>query len=441
MRKFKQMEKTKVIILLFAFFIPLNSNSQKWFQVGNGVGSIVTSIFNDTISNTLYIGGVFASPSMSIVSWNGSSFSGMGFGLTDCPPYDILRYSGNITIGGPMIPPSFNGYIYMMGFWDENLWNQMGFDPFSSFGLLIADIEIYQGDLYAAGILNMVDSSIVNNIVKWNVTDSTWGSVDNGVYLGNIGNVNTMTVFNNELYVGGRFDTAGTVNVNNIAKWNGVNWTSVGNGINDEVIELKEHKGKLYAGTWSSGLFEWNGNNWINIAQMNSRIITLYTFQDKLIIGGFFTSINGDSIKYIATWDGINFDSIGTELNDNVLTMTEYQGELIIGGYFTTAGVEIVNYIARLDMQNTSNKNKFIPNKAIKINPNPFSTSAIIKIKGQIADASFVLYDIFGREVKRIDKIETNQIKITRDNLPAGMYFYKLKSQEEIIGIGKVIIN
>ncbi|MCH8318708.1 MAG: PKD domain-containing protein [Bacteroidetes bacterium] len=79
--------------------------------------------------------------------------------------------------------------------------------------------------------------------------------------------------------------------------------------------------------------------------------------------------------------------------------------------------------------------------KGITIYPNPFSTFAIIKIKGQMANASFVLYDIVGREAKRIDKIETKQIKITRDNLPSGMYFYKLKSQEEIIGIGKVIID
>lgn len=67
--------------------------------------------------------------------------------------------------------------------------------------------------------------------------------------------VNALQVFNNELIVGGRFNRAGGLAVNRIAKWNGSVWSPLGTGVsftqfdNDtSVYALTIYNGQL--GCW-----------------------------------------------------------------------------------------------------------------------------------------------------------------------------------------------
>ena len=78
------------------------------------------------------------------------------------------------------------------------------------------------------------------------------------------------------------------------------------------------------------------------------------------------------------------------------------------------------------------------------IYPNPFRTSAIIKVnsKFEIADGELIIYNLLGIEVKRIKHINTNRIEIKRDNLPAGIYFYKfIDKNNNIFGTGKLVVK
>src|ERR1043166_10214536 len=45
------------------------------------------------------------------------------------------------------------------------------------------------------------------------------------------GTVNAFAVIGNDLYVGGQFEKAGDLVVNGLARWDGTNWYSVGNGV------------------------------------------------------------------------------------------------------------------------------------------------------------------------------------------------------------------
>ncbi|MBW8049525.1 MAG: T9SS type A sorting domain-containing protein [Cytophagales bacterium] len=81
---------------------------------------------------------------------------------------------------------------------------------------------------------------------------------------------------------------------------------------------------------------------------------------------------------------------------------------------------------------------------SIEVYPNPISTSATIAISGvpdNTGPVSFFLYDLFGREVKRLEGITTNKFKITRENLAIGMYFFKLQNERQIIKTGKIIME
>jgi hypothetical protein len=79
----------------------------------------------------------------------------------------------------------------------------------------------------------------------------------------------------------------------------------------------------------------------------------------------------------------------------------------------------------------------------ILISPNPFSTSATVELVsgGRYQEVIFEMYDVFGREVKQLVIRNSSSFVISRDNLPSGIYFYKLSNSTEIIGTGKIIIE
>jgi len=75
------------------------------------------------------------------------------------------------------------------------------------------------------------------------------------------------------------------------------------------------------------------------------------------------------------------------------------------------------------------------------IYPNPFSTSAMLYVPNSLSGpCSFILYDLFGREVMQVENARDQQT-IERGNLTAGIYVYRFLQDQEIIGEGKVVIQ
>ena len=89
-------------------------------------------------------------------------------------------------------------------------------------------------------------------------------------------------------------------------------------------------------------------------------------------------------------------------------------------------------------------------NNSSSIHPNPFSNYATVEVTGDKAnkEIGILIYDVLGREVKKVALLAnpTNirggmQFTIDRDNLPNGMYFYKLTNKNEIIGRGNFSVQ
>jgi hypothetical protein len=79
----------------------------------------------------------------------------------------------------------------------------------------------------------------------------------------------------------------------------------------------------------------------------------------------------------------------------------------------------------------------------IKVYPNPFSTSTTIFIDDKLLTSTIEIrmYDIFGREIKRMTKTKNKEITITKDNLTGGLYFIKIMQNDKIIDSKKIIID
>lgn len=75
------------------------------------------------------------------------------------------------------------------------------------------------------------------------------------------------------------------------------------------------------------------------------------------------------------------------------------------------------------------------------IYPNPFSESSRIKLNKNLEEATLVIYNILGQEIKRIKHIFGREVKLDRDNLPLGVYFLRLTEGNRIIMENKAIIT
>jgi hypothetical protein len=87
--------------------------------------------------------------------------------------------------------------------------------------------------------------------------------------------------------------------------------------------------------------------------------------------------------------------------------------------------------------------NKF--KTSVKIYPNPMVENATISFDPESLNAfdkiSFVLYDIAGREVKHIGRIESSETQLNKDNLRSGIYIYQFLGDGAPLASGKIILQ
>lgn len=88
---------------------------------------------------------------------------------------------------------------------------------------------------------------------------------------------------------------------------------------------------------------------------------------------------------------------------------------------------------------NKSNLNS-LPSHIVYPNPFDEKTKILIHDANSKKVYSLIIYDILGKEWKVMQN-QTNEIIIERNNLPSGVYFYRISSEKSIIGTGKLLIE
>ena len=76
--------------------------------------------------------------------------------------------------------------------------------------------------------------------------------------------------------------------------------------------------------------------------------------------------------------------------------------------------------------------------------PNPFTISASIVIRspGPVENGTLVIYDLPGKEVKRLEHIRSNHVTIDRQGLSPGIYlFYLYSGNDKRFGTGKFVVE
>jgi hypothetical protein len=224
-------------------------------------------------------------------------------------------------------------------------WNTIGQGNENGTNGAINAINVYGSNMVFAGAFTRAGSINVNNIAIWN--GSSWSQLAGGLN----DTVRALTVFSGRLIAGGKFTNAG----NHIAAWDGSSWTSLGGGVNDQVYALAVYNGNLIAAgkfTAAGGynayhIAKWDGNSWSALGSgTDDDIYALSPFGIDMVAGGKFINAGGISANRIAKWDGNSWSALGQGMNDRVFAIASYGGLLVAGGAFTYAGSDSAGYVA-----------------------------------------------------------------------------------------------
>ena len=244
-------------------------------------------------------------------------------------------------------------------------------------GPIIRTATFFQGNLYIGGNFTSIDGVTVNNIAYWD--GANWHGLGDDENAGVIDgetrtDVNALHADEDYLYVGGRFEQAGPVPANGLARWDGDSWSTFGDFWSSEW----ESSGQINAitgfqndlvvggsfdqvdGLEANNIARWNGTTWSSLGEGEANgtvghINALLAHANQLYVGGNIFQAGGQEARRIAIWDGewspiIVTDEFGVEHNGITSGLVEvissFDDQIIIGGTFGTAGYETVRLIA-----------------------------------------------------------------------------------------------
>src|ERR1700733_4472199 len=116
--------------------------------------------------------------------------------------------------------------LTILGFVNAQSWHPLAGGITGDYGVLAE--AVYNGELYVGGWFYGAGGVTANNMARWNGWN--WDSVGRGL-TGGENNVNATCVYNGKLYVGGAFFAAEGLPATNIASWDGTHWDTVGGGL------------------------------------------------------------------------------------------------------------------------------------------------------------------------------------------------------------------
>jgi hypothetical protein len=186
-----------------------------WSAVGSGVTNVVwaVTVFDDGTGPALYAGGAAG-----IDKWNGTEWSAIPLGgVTFSSPVRALKAFDDGT--GPALYAGSSG----IGKWNGTQWSAVGAINVGALALTVFDDGMGLGPaLYSGGAFSSAGGVPFNNLAKWNGTQ--WSVLGSGVGSASAFSlVNAVTDFDDgtgpALYAGGIFNTAGGAPANNIAWW------------------------------------------------------------------------------------------------------------------------------------------------------------------------------------------------------------------------------
>ena len=324
------------------------------------------------------------------------------------------------------------------------------------------------GKIIIGGWFTFNSSSSTNRIARLNSDGSFDGTFNVGTGANNV--VETISIQSEgKIIIGGSFTTYNGTARNRIARLNG-NGTldfsfNPGSGASNTILttSIQNDKKIIIGGSFTS--FDGTARNRIarlnidgtldstfNVGTGASTIVSTISLQidEKIIIGGYFNTYNGNSRKGIARLDvdgtldltfnpgtgATNLSPINFSINS---TSIQSDGKILIGGYFTSYNGTGRNRVARIN-GGVSLSNSNFEKRTVVIYPNPSNGVFHINTSNISGTKKIDIYTVLGKKIFSTSFSE-NESNIDLLGKTKGVYLYRVSNMDGDVKNGKLVLE
>lgn len=361
----------------------------QWQALSSGVDSTVSDL--DTDGTRVFVagsfdtaGGVNTGP---VAVWNPAAATWTSINGPACCVGAIDYDAGRLlVVGGFSSVPGVND-ADRVAIWNGSAWSATpDSSAHSGFtrGALVDGGDLYiGGDFAVIGTFSPEDfpsvGTFANRIARFDATSASWQALGNGDGNNLNGSVLTASWFNEELWLAGTFQAAGTIPVEGgVVRWDGSEWLSIpSEDLPCSFATIRrlasDGAGRLYAGTSciTSGGVTWgrtavfDGTNWAPVGNgVDSSVngIEIDPSSGDAYYFGRFTGTLGDApiaVNRIARWDGFGWNPVGSGAQNGVSdsgggfadidNIALQGGDVMVEGFFDRAGTTALEGLALWD--------------------------------------------------------------------------------------------
>lgn len=229
--------------------------------------------------------------------WRDSSWQLIDLGTnhyTSGPTYDLRVYDGKLYAAGWYTFDPAAAYHTSVIYWNGTVWQETE-TPFNGHAFSLCE---FGGDLIAGGSFYQVGPHAAYRVARFH--DNQWLPLSEAFTgQGLEGIIFAMCAKDAILVAGGTFDVAGQVAADNIAQFDGVKWSAMGDGFRNDI----------YSG--------------------DSRVEDIILYQDQFVAcasRGHFVGWDGRTGS-IARWNGTQWEILGDNAPSST-ALAEYHGDL-----------------------------------------------------------------------------------------------------------------
>ncbi|MCL4178118.1 MAG: hypothetical protein KJ072_10315 [Verrucomicrobia bacterium] len=316
----------------------------QWWALGEGHGLDSRVRRLQVTDASVLAAGTFESPTTPDLAgvglWDGQQWTvldGLEFGYGFASPvWSILDFSNTLHA-------IYAGRFIVRR--DDTHWTTLGSanaNPLERMPQIYTMCE-FNGDLYVGGAFDALGDA-QNNVAKWD--GQRWTSLGSGVS----GYVNQLLAFDGFLYVDGDFNLTSGPTLPAPVQWDGQRWSPVDGAIPGKITTKTGTGTNLFLAVSADSnglqptnfLVRWTESGWTHLGGVEGRVHSLCLHGGELYAGGTFTSIGGTQANHIGRWDGSSWLPLGSGIaggtDVSVSSIVGLADELLVGGTFTTAG-------------------------------------------------------------------------------------------------------
>ncbi|MGB0403382.1 MAG: T9SS type A sorting domain-containing protein [Salibacteraceae bacterium] len=424
--------KTPSLISLLLFFF-CQATAQDWKVIGE-FNSGIECLYADEKSDLLYVGGAFETVNGNYISgvatWNGQSWGELNFGVQ----YDSLQMNWG---GGVAQITNYQDKLIVVGTFEHvgyyqksrnaALWNtdSLKWEPLNWETEKHGSIDFIFNTNDTTFVLGTYDSigGLASKGVNY-LHQNQWTNMSppDGAEIPKV-----LVPYLGSYYLGGNMNGS-ILDVNDIARWDGLKFQPVGTGVSGGfgwVNDMIVYQNELYIGgsfTVATGhagdyIMKWDGQQYHNVGGFDYPITDFKIHNDILYTSGLFDYYEGERTNQIAWYEPeIGWHALSDDDHDVISNFDFYRNELYISRNYN-GKKEVLKYQKKLP----SSISKKISNTSFNLFPNPSST--IINISGLSDDDECHLVDLNG---KILIKSRSSELQISQLN--KGVYFIHIQS-------------